>query len=1401
MERRNVEKWVLPFMFFLLVFPLQLLATNYYVSTSGNDLNSGTSLTSPWKTLAKVQAESSKFAAGDVIAFKGGERFFGSLTLTGLSGTATNPITITSYDTGKAVLTGSKSITGWTKYSGNVWVASVNEEVFQLFRADTVLTNARIPEIKGKYAIENNFLHINTVVNNRRSFICTELIGAPNMVGATVHVSTYTWLFHKAVITAFNSATGQVTIGSDISGVFEPGQKVFINNHLNFLNSEGDWYYDTSSKRLYLFSVTTPNSILGNTLNTNCFTINDGAYVKVENLSIQHYGLDGVYSSKVDNLSLLNNEFYYCYETSIHVQDAVNSVIEGNFIKGSSHAGIKNYNGGSRISSNSIYDAGSPEFLNKFGFQGGIGINTIGKDGVVSNNKIYNSGYNGISYSGYNSVVKNNFIKYFHLSTSDGGGIYSYFGTKATVAENIIIGYPVDETITFKNRRITQGIYLDNNTIDATVIDNTVVNSELGIALNFGTKNNVIKGNTIYTPKIAGIWFTESTAITPGVTNNVSENNQILTNELNVIPFIPQLLSAETYNWYTLRDNQYFNAKGYVVSKEEFNGSPYDLNEWKKKSGQDLNSTANQSLLNDFKVITVYDSLLVENGDFSSDKAKWVSWSSVSTIDNHPGNAEDKFIYDTLALGKTRGSVSTISKPVQMGFDYVLQFDMNVSKSARNQITIAYYNGEVIVNSYSVYCKPGWHTYSIPIYDLGRDDQGLKLQFYVNSGKQYANGFSLDNVKLLKCSLEQSDPTHQLVYNEGFSNKRVDLIGTWRDLQGNLYSGSIELLPSKSKILLFESASVPDVIKDPIDPVVVNPPTTDSTEILGNSEVFGISSSTSFIRALPVISYKDGTISSMSIYHSGGTGKLLLAIYADDNGGPGGIIAKTEPVNVNSAEGWQTVQLNQNLSVVKNQKIWLAWLFENTSVKVRFSPGTPGRAQGLSTWVSGLPEVFSPSNFSDYTYSVYCSYAKVNNELISGTLGHTEVYSISSSTTFIRAMSVTSNVNAYVDSISIYHGGGTGNLILSVYSDVNGTPGVLLGQTNPTVVNTKEGWQKVKLSSTVPVKNGDVVWLSWLFEQDVKVRFTTGVPARAQGVSRWGDGLPVNFGPASFSNYIYSIYCTYKSSIESPAVTQIDTIGNTAVYGLSSSTTYIRALPVVSAYSGFLKSISIYHNGGTGNLVLSVYSDNSGVPDKLLGKTNATSVSINEGWQTINLSESLPVNAGEKVWLGWLFENDVKVRFTTGLPARAQGSFRWTDGISPTFGSASFANYTYSVFCTIEHTSTAGSVSIKSSKMGTMSQESGEGEEVPEVVKMEELLIYPNPNRGSATISWKGEYDSGVIINVYDLYGRIAEMHKVDGIEKQKVLSTDNYPLGTYLIVLRDVKEGKVIGKIQMVKQ
>ncbi|MGZ5190701.1 MAG: right-handed parallel beta-helix repeat-containing protein [Flavisolibacter sp.] len=107
--------FLLPF----IIFGLAANATNYYISSGGNDANNGTSTSTPWKTIAKIK--SSTFSPGDFIFFRRGDTWREQLTIPS-SGSAGSPITFAAYGTGaKPVINGADIITGWTNSATNIW--------------------------------------------------------------------------------------------------------------------------------------------------------------------------------------------------------------------------------------------------------------------------------------------------------------------------------------------------------------------------------------------------------------------------------------------------------------------------------------------------------------------------------------------------------------------------------------------------------------------------------------------------------------------------------------------------------------------------------------------------------------------------------------------------------------------------------------------------------------------------------------------------------------------------------------------------------------------------------------------------------------------------------------------------------------------------------------------------------------------------------------------------------------------------------------------------------------------------------------------------------------------------------------------------------------------------------
>jgi hypothetical protein len=76
------------------------LGTTYYVSNSGSDNNSGTSMGSPWQSVARVQSFEPNLRAGDCVLFQRGGVWYEQLSISNIHGTSSAPITFGNYGSG-----------------------------------------------------------------------------------------------------------------------------------------------------------------------------------------------------------------------------------------------------------------------------------------------------------------------------------------------------------------------------------------------------------------------------------------------------------------------------------------------------------------------------------------------------------------------------------------------------------------------------------------------------------------------------------------------------------------------------------------------------------------------------------------------------------------------------------------------------------------------------------------------------------------------------------------------------------------------------------------------------------------------------------------------------------------------------------------------------------------------------------------------------------------------------------------------------------------------------------------------------------------------------------------------------------------------------------------------------
>ena len=388
-------------------------------------------------------------------------------------------------------------------------------------------------------------------------------------------------------------------------------------------------------------------------------------------------------------------------------------------------------------------------------------------------------------------------------------------------------------------------------------------------------------------------------------------------------------------------------------------------------------------------------------------------------------------------------------------------------------------------------------------------------------------------------------------------------------------------------------------------------------ETVGNTTVFSRMAKDIYRQAMAVTMPKAGELRSISLYHQAGSGLMLLAVYADAAGRPGALLGVTNATPVSSTQGWQTVALPSPVSVSAGQTIWLAWVFQKNP-GIRYTSGTPGCATSSAFWSGGMPNSFGTSTVSPYIYSIYANYHAVPDIV----------------------------PPADVSDLSATAGDGQ----------------ISLSWTNPADMD----FAGVKILRRVDAYPGSPTDGTVVYDGN-------GTAAVDQGLS--------NGTTYYYRAFTYDAVPNYSNGATvygTPEV--IGTVGNTTVFSWTAWDRYRQAMAVTMPKAGELRSISLYHQAGSGLMLLAVYADAAGKPSTLLGVTNATPVSSTQGWQTVALPSPVSVSAGQTIWLAWVFQNNPGIRFTSGSPGRATSSAIWSGGMPNSFGISTVSQYIYSIY-------------------------------------------------------------------------------------------------------------------------
>jgi hypothetical protein len=311
---------------------------------------------------------------------------------------------------------------------------------------------------------------------------------------------------------------------------------------------------------------------------------------------------------------------------------------------------------------------------------------------------------------------------------------------------------------------------------------------------------------------------------------------------------------------------------------------------------------------------------------------------------------------------------------------------------------------------------------------------------------------------------------------------------------------------------------------------------------------------------------------------------------------------------------------------------------------------------------------------------------------------------------------------------------------------------------------------------------------------------TESATAPLAGDAGWTAGAPVSYsfateGTKTLYAWAKDAAGNVSTSVSRQVVITLSSVtanlGYTETFSSASSSTVRRAIPVTFNESGQIQSISVYHNAGSGNVILGVYSDAGGKPSALLGATPSTAVRTTAGWQTVTLTTFVSVTSGQKVWLAWVFQNAPYTRFTsTSTPASITSDYTWSTGITPTFGTSYNTNIKWSVYCTYTPTALKDATIKKDDQIAPVliPQHAGNNndeinlslENSTDSQEANDFSLYPNPAKSFINVDYSDMPELGTTIEIFDSNGRT--LYKKPAESTSNRIEIGQLPDGVYYI-------------------
>ncbi len=416
---------------------------DYYVSLEGDDSNDGNTESAPLATLGEA---AERAGSGDRVFLRYGDVFrdsarFGNMDIAPYGNKSD----------GIPIISGSVPVENWKVHDGDIYVADFTGEPGYLFVDNELVRIARYPNrgwLRTSTWTENDD-GTNTVLTS--DSLREHPRRAPGYWnGSNIRWHRHSWWFETRVVTDDDGA-GMISLNKKSIIAVKPFDKngwgFYMDNKLEELDTTGEWYYDESARKVYLWAPGNKNpnkslvevGVLDYGIRANEAIIREIGFRHQMDFGLQVGGTSTVTHCRFEQIGCDSGGTALKGVWNAHDSRIVHCLFRNNYNNGigwNENPGIESH---TIFEFDTLINTGMVEGYGGSGPWHGVGIVISNGSGMsVRRNRLYGTGYAGILLGSAGDTAEYNYIENAMATMNDGGAVYTNCDS-STIRHNIIV--------------------------------------------------------------------------------------------------------------------------------------------------------------------------------------------------------------------------------------------------------------------------------------------------------------------------------------------------------------------------------------------------------------------------------------------------------------------------------------------------------------------------------------------------------------------------------------------------------------------------------------------------------------------------------------------------------------------------------------------------------------------------------------------------------------------------------------------------------------------------------------------------------------------------------------------------------------------------------------------------